>query len=97
MLEKNRGKMTAETLSKRMQNLISSLERVAVRIKSMINGSRDFLKKISDVQTRYVCVVRHIAAMTTSPISSNLRVKDSINGFQKILETVPFQNTIKFS
>ena len=59
--------MTAETPSRRMQNLISSLERVAVRIKSMINGSRDFLKKNSDVQKFYVCVARHIAAMTTSP------------------------------
>ena len=32
----------AETLSRRMQNLISSLERVAVRITRMISGSRDF-------------------------------------------------------
>ena len=30
--------------------LISSLERVAVRIKSMISGSRGFLKKNLDVQ-----------------------------------------------
>ena len=30
---KNEKKMTAETLSEQMQNLISSLERVAVRIK----------------------------------------------------------------
>ena len=33
------------------------------------------------LQKCYVCVARHIAAMTTSPISSNLAVKDSINGF----------------
>ena len=69
-------KMTAETLSRRMQNRISSLERVAVRIKSMVSGSRDFLKKNSYVQKCYVCVARHIAAMTTSPISSNLALKD---------------------
>ena len=68
--------MTAETLSRRMQNLISSLERVAVRMKSMISGSRDFLKKNLDVQKCYVCVARHIAALTTSQISSNLAVKD---------------------
>ena len=70
------GKMTVETLSRRMQNLISSLERVAVRIKIMISGNRDFLKKNSDVQKCYVCVARHIAAMTLSQISSNLAVKD---------------------
>ena len=68
--------MTKETLSRRMQNLVSSIERVAVRIKSMISGSRVFLKKNLDVQKCYVCVARHIAAMTTSPISSNLAVKD---------------------
>ena len=33
------------------------------------------LKKNLDVQKCYVCVARHIAAMTTSPISSNLAVK----------------------
>ena len=54
--------MTVETLSRGMQNLISSLERVAVRIKSMISGSRDFLKKTLDVQKCSVCVARHIAA-----------------------------------
>ena len=43
---------------------------------SMISGSRDFLKENSDVQKCYVCVARHIAAMTTSPISSNLAVTD---------------------
>ena len=57
--------MTVETLSKRMQNLISYLERLAVRVKSMMSGSRDFLKKNLDVQKCYVCVARHIAAMTT--------------------------------
>ena len=59
-----------------MQNLTSSLECVAVRIKKMINGSRDFLKKNLDVQKCYVGVARHIAAMTTSQINSNLAVKD---------------------
>ena len=68
--------MTVETLSRRMRNLISSLERVSVRMKSMISESRDFLKKNLDVQKCYVCVARHIANMTTSPISSNLAVKD---------------------
>ena len=76
LLGKKLGKMTADTLSRRMQNLIISLERVAVRIKSIINGSRDFLKKNLEVQKGYVCVARHIVALTTSPISSNLRVKD---------------------
>ena len=68
--------MTVETLSGRIQNLTSSLERVAVRIKSMINGSREFLKKNLDVQKCSVCVARHIADMTTSQISSILAVKD---------------------
>ena len=63
--------MTVDTLSRRMQNLISSLERVAVRKKSMKTGSRDFSKKNLDVQKCYVCVARHIAAMTTKWISSN--------------------------
>ena len=57
-------------------NLISSLERVAVYTKSMINGSRDCLKNILGAQKSYVYVARQIAAMTTSPISSNLAVKD---------------------
>ena len=34
LLGKKLGKMTVKTLSRRMQNLISSLERVAVRIKA---------------------------------------------------------------
>ena len=45
--------MTAETLSRRMQTLISSLERVAVLIKSMISGSRDFSKKNLGAQNCY--------------------------------------------
>ena len=61
--------MTAEILSRQMQNQTSSLERVAVRIKSMINGSRDFLKKNLDAQNCSVCVARYIAAMTTSQTS----------------------------
>ena len=77
IIGKKLGKMTAKfkALSRRMQNLISSLERVAVRMKSMINGSRDFSKRSLDVQKCYVCVARHIAAMTTSPISSSLAAK----------------------
>ena len=76
LLGKKLGKVTAETLSRRMQNPISSLECVAVRIKNMISGSRVFLKKNFYVQKCYVCEARHIAAMTTSQISSNLAVKD---------------------
>ena len=52
-----------------------SLERVAIRIKSIISGKQDFSKKILDVQKCYVCVARHIAAMTTSQTSSNSAVK----------------------
>ena len=37
--------MIAEIPSRRMQNLISFLERVEVSIKNMISGSRDFSKK----------------------------------------------------
>ena len=69
-------KMIAETLKRQMKILTSSLERVAVSIKSIMNGSWDFSKRHLDVQKCYVCVARHIAAMTTSPISSNLAVKD---------------------
>ena len=57
--------------SRQMQNLISSLERVAVSNKSMISGSRDFLKRNSGAQKRYVYVAKFIAAMTTSQTSSN--------------------------
>ena len=67
--------MTVETLSRRMQNLISYLERVAVLIKSIINGSRDFLKKNLDVQKCSACASKFIAAMTTSQTSSNSEVK----------------------
>ena len=45
--------MTAETLSMQMQNLISSLERVAVSIKNIINGSRNFSKRNLDVRKYY--------------------------------------------
>ena len=65
-----------ENLLRRIQNLISSLERVAIRIKSMINGSPDFSKRDIVVQKCSVCVARHIAAMATSPISSNLAARD---------------------
>ena len=51
---KKLGKMTAETISEQIQNLISSLERVAVSIKSMISGSRDCSKKNLGVHICYV-------------------------------------------
>ena len=56
--------MTAETNSRRMQNRISYLERVALRMKSMIRGSRDFLKKSLHVQKCYVCVTLHPSPFT---------------------------------
>ena len=56
--------MTAETLSKRMQNLISSLERVAVSMEIIINGSRDFSVKNLDVHKCSVFVARHVTATT---------------------------------
>ena len=58
--------MIAEIPSRRMQNLISFLERVVVSIKNMISGSRDFSKNNLGAQKCSVYVVRHIAAMTTS-------------------------------
>ena len=67
--------MTAGTLSRQMQNLISSLERVSVSIKSMISGSRDFSKRDLGAQNCYVYAARHIAAMKTSQINSNSVVK----------------------
>ena len=67
--------MAAETLSRRMQNLNSSLERVVVSIKSMISGSRCISKKNLDVQKCYVCVAKLIAAMITLQTSSNSAVK----------------------
>ena len=69
-------KMTAETLSRWMQNLISSLERVAVSIKSMISGSRDFSKRNLGAQKCYVYAAKLIAAMTTSQINFNLAAED---------------------
>ena len=67
--------MTTETLSKQMQNLISSLERVAVSIENIISGSRGFSKKSLVAQNCYVCVAKPIAAMITSQTSSNSAVK----------------------
>ena len=67
--------MTAETLSSQMNNSIFSLKPVAVLIKSMINGSQDFSQKILDVKKSSVCIVRHIAAMTTNQKNSNSVVK----------------------
>ena len=75
------GKMTAETLSKQMQNLISSLERVAVSIKRMICESRGFSKKNLGAQKCYVCVAKLIVAMITSQKSSNRAVKIWTNEF----------------
>ena len=66
--------MTAETLSKQMQNLISSLELVAVSIKSMINGSRDF--SMRNLEKCYVYVAKRIVAMTTEQTSSKLAAKE---------------------
>ena len=68
--------MTAETLSRLMQTLISYLERVAVLMKSMISGSRDFLKKNLGAQKCYVHVAKLISAMTTKQINSILAAKD---------------------
>ena len=68
--------MTAETLSKQTQNLIFSLQRVAVSIKSMINGSRDFSKRNLCAQKCYLYVAKVIAAMTTKQTNSNLAAKD---------------------
>ena len=48
-----------------MKNLISFLERVAVSIKRITNGSRDFSKRKLGAQKGYVFVVKLIAAMTT--------------------------------
>ena len=67
--------MIVETLSRQMKNLISSLQRVEVSIKSMISGSRDFSKRNLGAQKCYVYVVKLIAAMTTSQIKSNSVVK----------------------
>ena len=61
-----------------MQNLISSLERVAVRITRMISGSRDFSNWNSDAQKCYVYVAKLIAALTTKQINSNLEAKNLI-------------------
>ena len=44
------------------------LEHVEVRIKSITNGGRDFSKRSLAQSKCYLCVARHIAAMTTSPI-----------------------------
>ena len=55
---------------------ISSLERPAVRIKSIIRGSQGFSTRKLDVQKCYVYVAKLVAAVTTSPISSNLAAKD---------------------
>ena len=73
---KKLGKMIVKTLSRQMQNLIFSLERVAVSIKSMISRSRDCSKRNLEVQKCYVYVAKLIAATITSLINSNLAAKD---------------------
>ena len=45
----------------------------------MIKESLASSKKSSDVRRSYVCVVGHIAAMTSPLINLNLSVKDSTN------------------
>ena len=54
-----------------MQNLNSSLKRVAVSMKSMTSGSRVFSKEIVGAQKCYVYVEKLIAAMATSQTNSN--------------------------
>ena len=71
LFEEKLVKITAQTLSGQMQNLIFSLERVAVPIKRLINLNRDFSKKKIGVLKSSVCVARHITAMTKSQINSN--------------------------
>ena len=81
LLGKKWGRVIAEIPSRRMQNLITFLERVVVSIKNMISGSRVFSKKKLGAQKCSVYVVRHIAAMTTSQTNSNLAAKGWISGF----------------
>ena len=73
--------MTAETLSRLIQNLNFFLKYVAVSIKSIISGSRDCSKKYLDVQKCYVYEAKLIADTITSPISSSLATKDLANKF----------------
>ena len=74
--------MIAETLSRQIKNLISLIERVAVSIKNIKNGSRDFANKNLDVKKNSVFVPRHIAFMRTSQINnSNSAVKVLTNKF----------------
>ena len=75
--------MTTENFSWLIQNLIFSLERVAVRLKSMISGSRGFSKKIIGRRKCYVCVANFFAAMTTSQTRSS-SAKKSLN--KRVLE-----------
>ena len=72
---KKLGKKTAEIFSRQMQNLISSLERVVVSMKSIISGSQGFSKKNLGAQKCYAYKSKLIAAMTTSRTSSNSAVK----------------------
>ena len=52
---KKRGKMTAETLSEQMQNLISSLERVALGIKNMIREPGLFKEEFKCTEMLCLC------------------------------------------
>ena len=56
----------------RCKNLVSSLERFAVSIKSMISGTRDLSKRNLDAHKCYVYIAKLIAAMTTEQTNSNL-------------------------
>ena len=55
--------MTAETISRQMQNHISSLEHAATP-KNVINESRDCSKRILNVHKCHICEASFIAAMT---------------------------------
>ena len=66
-----------------MQNIISSLGLVAVSIKSIVNRSRDLLKRSVCVHECYVCVASHIAAITTSQIRPNIAAKIKQSGSRR--------------
>ena len=63
-----------------MHYLISSLERVAVFMKRMIDWSWEVSKRSVEVHEYYVCVARQIAAMTTSQMNPSivLRTKNPL-------------------
>ena len=74
--------MTAETISRPIQNLISSFKRVAKRIKK--HSKREsgiFKEEFSCTEILSVCVARRIVAMKTSQTSSNSAAKDKTKEF----------------